>query len=159
MLSVTEEHYPLCIRVDGTWTWQGSPIHRPELVRLFASVLSRDDFGDYWLVTPVERGQIVVEDAPFLAIELNVDGNGQDQSLHFLTNVGDRVTAGPEHPIHMRMTNLSPNLRPYVQIRKGLDARIVRPVFYELGELAVTALEGSCLGVWSGGVFFPLDQC
>lgn len=154
-------NYDIRITGDGKWHYQGSPIERMALVRLFASVLTRDGAGDYWLETPAERGRIRVDDAPFLAVEVAVEGAGPQQGLRFRTNIGDWVTADAAHPIQMRPAVPgfeSGGARPYVTLRPGIEALITRPVYYELVELAVeqrvAGLSG--LGVWSGGAFFPL---
>ncbi len=150
---------------DGTWFHQGSPIGRPALVKLFASVLKRDEAGDYWLMTPAERGRIAVEDAPFVAVELKAEGAGADQRLSFRTNIDDWVTAGPDHPIHIRAatdaeSDLGDAPRPYILVRDRLEARIGRAVFYELVDLALerTTEHGIELGVWSDRIFFPLGM-
>src|SRR5215470_13012919 len=144
---------------DGTWFHQGTPIGRKELVRLFSTILRKDEDG-FHLVTPVEKMRIVVEDAPFMAVLLNAEGKGKTQKLVFTTNVGDETAAGPDNPIRV-VTDLSTDEpRPYVHVRRGLEARIARNVFYQLADLAVPG-EGelkSVLGVWSKGVFFPLGR-
>jgi hypothetical protein len=134
---------------DGTWFHDGAPIGRKELVRLFASVLRKDDEG-FVLVTPAEKLSILVEDAPFLALLLDRDGKGPDQMLTLTTNVGDRVVLGPEHGLRMA------DGIPYVHVRRGLEARVSRNVYYELAEIALPA--DGVLGVWSAGVFFPLGS-
>jgi len=142
---------------DGTWYHQGSPIGRKELVRLFSTILRRDPDG-FVLVTPAEKMRIVVEDAPFLAVLLDVEGEGRDRKLVFTTNVGDQAIAGPANPIRVETDPATQEPAPYVHIRKGLEARIARPVFYQLADLAVPG-EGEhqgLLGVWSSGVFYPL---
>ena len=157
---------PFLIRRDGSWLYRGSPIGRKELVCLFSSVLKRDEAGDYWLETPVERGRIQVEDTPWLAVEMEwCCGSGPRQRLSFRTNVDQVVTAGPEHPIRISHNALTCEPVPYIQIRPGagglpLEARIVRPVYYELVAVAVPGMvEGRPkLGVWSSGVFFPLGD-
>lgn len=151
---------------DGTWYYHGSPIGRKELVKLFASVLQRDKAGDYWLVTPVERGRIEVEDAPFTAVELTLEGDGRDQNLHFRTNLDEVVTAGPEHPIRVVRDEKTEEPRPYILVRAGrhglpgFEALIVRAVYYQLVEHGVEEnQDGDCLfGVWSRGQFFPLGK-
>lgn len=144
---------------DGTWFHQGTPIGRKELVRLFSTILRKDDDG-FHLVTPVEKMRIVVEDAPFLAVLLEVEGMGAKQALAFTTNVGDVTVAGVENPIRVEIDPSTDEPRPYVHVRRGLEARIARNVFYELAELAVPGegREAGVLGVWSGGVFFPLGR-
>jgi uncharacterized protein len=144
---------------DGTWHYRGSPIGRLPLVKLFASVLRREPDGSYWLVTPAERGRIEVEDVPFLAVELTVSGEGRQQELIFRTNLDDIVTAGPDNPLRIAIAaNDEP--APYILVRDGLEARLVRPVFYELVELGIEEQVNSAgrLGVWSKGTFFELGD-
>jgi hypothetical protein len=160
--------FDIRIAADGNWFHEGGLIGRLPLVKLFASVLRRESDGSYWLVTPVERGRIVVEDAPFIVTKMNVAGTGASQIIRFVTNVDDVVTLSAEHPLVMRGHANGDDVRPYVEIRRGLDACLSRPVFYELANLAVDAPENSpdyanpddinqaILGVWSSGVFFPL---
>jgi uncharacterized protein len=144
---------------DGTWFYCGSPIHRPPLVKLFASVLRREGDGSYWLVTPAERGRVIVEDAPFVAGALDRDGEGRDQRLMFRTNLDEIVAAGPERPLRVE-TAADGTPAPYVLVRPGLEARLLRPVFYELVELGQEeAVAGEVqFGVWSGGMFFRLGD-
>lgn len=156
---------PFLIRRDGTWLYRGSPIGRKELVCLFASVLKREEDGSFWLETPAERGRIEVEDAPFLAVELDWRGCGCDQVLSFRTNVDQVITAGPEHPIRVAHDILTCEPTPYVQLRPGtgpwpVEARINRAVYYELVALAEPAVvQGRrMLGVWSCRKFFPLGE-
>lgn len=142
---------------DGTWFYRGSPIGRKPLVRLFSTVLRREDDGSFWLVTPVERGRITVDDAPFVAVEMEVRGAGKEQHLAFRTNVEDWVTADAAHPIRVDLgADGAPS--PYIRVRGALDALISRPVFYQLVDLAETRADGerSELGIWSAGEFFPL---
>lgn len=143
----------IVIRRDGVWMHEGSPIGRPELVRLFASVLRKDADGIH-LVTPVEKLKITVEDAPFRAVR--VDRRGED--LVFLTDVGDETVAGPDNPIRVVTDGSTGEPAPYVHVRAGLEARIVRPVFYELVEMGeVRKVDGKDgVGVTSGGAFFLL---
>lgn len=138
----------IVIRKDGTWVHEGGVIGREALVRLFSTILRKDPDGTY-LVTPHERLRITVEDAPFVAVRVDREGEG----LRFLTNVGDEVTAGPEHPIRVA-TDPSGEPRPYVLVRGGLEALITRPVFYELVDLAEE--RGAELGVASDGAWFPI---
>ena len=145
---------------DGTWHYRGSPIGRKELVCLFASVLRREPDGSYWLETPAERGRITVEDAPFVAVEVfwrRCDGR---QCLTFRTNLDEMVTADADHPIRVAIDPDSREPRPYLTVRPGLEARINRAVFYELVALAEPETLGGSevLGVWSEGVFFPIDD-
>ncbi len=141
---------------DGTWFHEGTPIGRKELVRLFSTILRKDADG-FHLVTPVEKMRIVVEDAPFLAVLLSAEGSGPTQRLTFITNVGDETVAGADNPIRVVTDPSTDEPRPYVHVRKGLEARISRNVFYQLVELAVPGDSG-ILGVWSCGVFFPLGK-
>ncbi|WP_235913918.1 DUF1285 domain-containing protein [Teichococcus coralli] len=148
------------IAKDGTWHYRGSPIGRKELVCLFASVLRREPDGSYWLETPAERGRITVEDAPFVAVEVfwrRCDGR---QCLTFRTNLDEMVTADADHPIRVAIHPRSREPRPYLMVRPGLEARINRAVFYELVALAEPERVGGreVLGVWSEGVFFPIDE-
>lgn len=158
------------IRIDrnGTWYYRGSPITRKELVCLFASVLRREADGSYWLETPVERGRIEVEDAPFMAVELCwrdcvpedlADGKPR-QCLTFRTNLDEVVTADADHPIRVHLCPRTREPRPYVLVRPGLEAKINRAVFYELVALAQPEVVNGreLLGVWSEGVFFPIDE-
>lgn len=154
--SAADEAYDIRIARDGTWFYQGSPIGRRGLVRLFASVLRRDEAGDYWLITPAERGRIQVDDAPFTAVELTVAGEGPDQALTFRTNIDEMVTAGPDHPIRVAVNPDTGEPAPYILVREGLEALIVRSVYYELVERSVEGQDGR-IGVWSQGAFFPLD--
>jgi len=157
-----EPAYDIRIARDGSWFHEGTRIERLELVKLFSTVLRRDDADDYWLVTPVERGRIIVEDVPFLAVEVRASGMADAQSLAFRTNVDDWVTAGPDHPIRMAgvvgEAALSEGAVPYILVRDRLEARIVQSVFYELVDLAVECdtSRGVELGVWSERIFFPL---
>lgn len=151
---------------DGTWYYKGSPIGRKELVCLFSSVLKREPDGSYLLETPVERGRITVEDAPFIAVEMvwRHCECGTDlapgQCLSFRTNCDEVVTAGRNHPIRVQLDRRTREPRPYVTIRPGLEAKINRAVFYEMVALAVTErMDGrDIMGVWSEGVFFPIDE-
>ncbi|HXC54814.1 MAG TPA: DUF1285 domain-containing protein [Rhizomicrobium sp.] len=144
---------------DGTWYHEGTPVGRKELVRLFSTILRRDPDG-FVLVTPGEKMRIVVEDAPFLAVLVDAAGAGRDQSLTFTTNVGDETVAGPENPIRVETDPVTGAPAPYVHVRKGLEARIARAVFYQLADLGVPgdSADAGYLGVWSGGRFFRLGK-
>jgi uncharacterized protein len=145
------------IRRDGTWFYLGTPIGRPAMVRLFSTILKRE--GDkFFLVTPVEKVGITVEDAPFLAVDFTVEGEGDAQTLTFETSVGDHVTAGPENPLRIVRDPESGEPSPYVMVRAGLEALIDRKSFYRLVELGTHAphLGAEWFGLWSGGVFFPV---
>ena len=143
---------------DGTWHYKGTPINRQPMVKLFASVLKRDETGDFWLETPVEKCRIQVDDAPFVAVEMESSGTGDKQLLQFRTSLDDNVTAGPDHPIRVDVDAETNEPSPYIRIRDGLDALIARSVFYDLVELGVEEPgDGeTVIGVWSDGVFFAL---
>ncbi len=141
---------------DGTWYYRGSAIQRKPLVTLFSSVLKRDDEGQFWLETPVERGRIDVDDAPFVAVALDISGSGDAQTLIFHTNLDETVTAGPDHPIRVDTNAETGEPSPYIHIREGLDALIGRAVYYQLADLAVSRQGDDALGVWSAGQFFVL---
>ncbi len=143
----------IVIRKDGLWFHEGSPIGREALVRLFSTVLRKDPDG-FHLVTPVEKMRITVEDAPFIAVRVDQEG----ENLKFLTNVGDEVIAGPDNPIRVEVDATTGEPRPYVHVRRGLEARIARPVFYELVEMATEhdTPEGPVLAVTSDGAVFPV---
>jgi uncharacterized protein len=156
--------FDIRIARDGTWFYHGTPITRKPLVKLFASVLRRDEQGEYWLQTPVEKGRIRVDDAPFMAVELTVSGEGRAQELSFRTNLDEWIVAGPEHQIRVTPDRGAAGgpagPRPYIHVRAGLDALIARPVFYQLVELGESMAEGpaGAYGVWSRGIFFPLGS-
>jgi uncharacterized protein len=157
---------PFLIKRDGTWLYRGTPINRKELVCLFASVLRREEDGSWWLQTPAERGRIEVEDAPFVAVELDWTGDGRHQVLSFRTNIDEVVTAGPEHPIRISHDLFTCEPIPYILVRPGaaghfaVEARINRATYYELVALAVPEWIGNkrVLGVWSRGKFFSLGE-
>jgi len=143
---------------DGSWYYHGSPIRRPKMVQLFASVLRHDADDRYYLVTPVEKLAIQVDDAPFVAIEMTAHGGGQEQVLVFRTNVEEEVMAGAEHPLRFALDAVSGEPAPYVHVRDRLEALIARSVYYDLVDLAVEReVDGKVwLGIWSAGTFFPL---
>lgn len=145
------------IKRDGTWFYLGTPIGRPAMVKLFSSILKLED-GKYFLVTPVEKVGIRVEDAPFVAVDFRIEDSGPDQRLTFVTHVEDELTAGPDHPIRVTRDPESGEPAPYVMVRRGLEARIDRKSFYRLIDLGEHAdHEGSrWFGLRSGGVFFPI---
>ncbi len=145
------------IRRDGVWLYQGSPIGRLPLVTLFAGVLRKDADGRHYLVTPTEKVDVAVDDAPFLAVEMEVRGGGPAQSLTFRTNVDDIVMAGPEHPLRFAPERSSGGLKPYLLVRGRLEALVTRALYYDLVELAVSE-DGRGLGLWSAGAFFPMQQ-
>ncbi|WP_324752365.1 DUF1285 domain-containing protein [Roseovarius sp. Pro17] len=138
---------------DGTWFYLGTPIGRPALVRLFSTILRKD--GDkYFLVTPVEKVGITVDDAPFVAVDFEASGTGEDQTLTFHTNVGDSVIAGPDAPIRVERDHETGEPSPYILIRANLEALIDRKSFYRLVDIG--AHHDGWFGLWSGGAFFGL---
>jgi len=142
---------------DGTWFYLGTPIGRPELVRLFSTILRKD--GDrYVLVTPVEKVGITVDDAPFVAVDFHVERTGKDQTLTFVTNLDDEAIAGPHHPIRVERDAETGEPSPYVLIRANLEALIDRKSFYRLVDIGDHAEhEGKkWFGLWSAGQFFPV---
>jgi hypothetical protein len=145
------------VRSDGVWLYQGSPIGRMPLVKLFAGVLRKDADGKHYLVTPAEKVDVAVDDAPFLAVEMEVRGSGRRQTLTFRTNVDDIVEAGPRHAIRFAVEPGSEGLKPYLLVRGRLEALVTRALYYDLVELAVSADDGCGLGLWSGGAFFPMQ--
>lgn len=143
----------IVIKRGGQWFHEGSPIGREPLVRLFSTIL-RKDLDGFYLVTPVEKMKITVEDAPFAAIQVDRVG----EALRFVTNVGDEVEAGPDNALRVAADPATGEPRPYLHVRRGLEARLRRPVFYELVEMAEEkdTPEGPTLGVTSNGVWFPV---
>lgn len=141
------------IRRDGTWFYEGTPIGRPGLVKLFASILWRED-DKYFLVTPVEKVGITVEDVPFVAVDFDVKGEGEAQSLKFLTNLDDTAIAGPDHPIRVERDPETGEPAPYILIRRNLEALIDRKSFYRLVDIGVH--HQGWFGMWSGGTFFGI---
>ena len=140
---------------DGVWRHEGTRITREALIRLFSTILRKDADGETYLVTPVEKVKVRVEDAPFLAIRVDRDGSGRDQTLVFTTNVGDVVAADADHRIRVSFDRVTGEPRPYVLVRGRLEARILRAPFLELADWTVEH-EGR-QGLWSRGVFFPID--
>jgi hypothetical protein len=134
---------------DGTWFHEDEPIRRPAMVRLFASLLRCEPDGQHVLVTPAEKLDIAVEDAPFVAVELRSEGAGSARRLAFRLNTDEPVVAGPGHDLEIA------GGRPYLTVRAGLKASIARPVYYELAELALEE-GGDPPGLWSDGKFFAL---
>ncbi len=141
---------------DGTWYYLGTPIGRRALVKLFASVLKRE--GDrHFLVTPVEKIGITVDDAPFVAVDLRAEGEGKGQTLTFTTNLDEETAAGPGNPLRLVLDAPGGEPAPYIHVRSGLEALIDRKTFYRLVDLGTEHdVDGvPHFGVWSGGVFFP----
>ena len=147
-------HSDMRIARDGTWFHQEVPIRRPEMVRLFSTILRREKDGRHVLVTPAEQLDIDVESTAFRAIEISVEGKGQGQRIAFRLDSGDAVIAGPDHPLYV--IEAAASFSPRLSVRHGLEAELARPVYYELAELAlVNGDEG--FGVWSDGAFFRLE--
>nr|WP_290542600.1 DUF1285 domain-containing protein [Aestuariivirga sp.] len=144
------------IAQDGTWFYMNSPIGRKPLVQLFASVLRLDADGKYYLVTPVEKAGILVDDAPFTAIRMRVEGEGRGQIIQFETNVDDAVTVDDAHPLRFAEEQGTGGLKPYVMVRAGLEALVSRALFYDLA--AAGAVEDGWFGVWSSGRFYPMQK-
>lgn len=140
---------------DGTWFYMNSPIGRKPLYTLFSKVL-RKDGDDYFLVTPVEKCGITVEDAPFTAIRMEVQGEGRSQIITFETNCDDMVTVDAKHPLRFADEEGTGGLKPYVLVRSNLEALVVRALFYDL--VALGTEEGEWFGVWSSGTFFPMKH-
>lgn len=149
----------LAIRADGVWLYRGSPIRRPALVELFSRVLRRDGDGRHYLVTPVERVDVTVEDAPFVAVEMERTGSGRSAQLLVRTNLDEVVAIGPEHPLRFALA-ADGGLKPYVRVRQRLEALATRALAFEIAELALAESErsGGSPGLWSGGAFFALPE-
>lgn len=148
------------IGLDGTWYYASSPIGRKELVKLFSTVLHRDDAGDHWLITPAEVCRIQVDDAPYLAVEATAEGSGKDQKITLRTNIDQTVAIGADHPLRVEVDPETLEPRPYVGLERGLEARLTRSVYYQLVELAVEeTVEGANIyGIWSEGRFFSIGR-
>ena len=156
-----EHRFNIRIASDGRWFHEEGEIHRKALVKLFSTVLKRDPDGEFWLETPFEKGRIEVEDAPFIVTTLTID-HADDvtldihQALSFTTNVDDHVPLDALHPLQMWASPNGAGLRPYIEVRNGLFAKLSRPVYYELAARAVADDDGT-MGVWSHGQFFILQ--
>ena len=144
------------IAADGLWYYMNSPIGRKPLMKLFASILRFDGDGKYYLVTPVEKCGIRVDDAPFVAIRMQVAGKGHDQVISFETNVDDEIVIGTDHPLRVAEEAGTGGLKPYVLVRRNLEALVSRALFYDLAALGV--VEGEWFGVWSSGAFYPMQR-
>ncbi len=147
----------LAILADGTWTYRGSPIERMAMVKLFARVLRRDEDGRHYLVTPVEKVDVAVADAPFLAVEMDVRGEGPAREILFRTNVDDVVAAGPVHPLRFEVAPVNGGLKPYVRVRGRLDALVARALVMDLVALCAFDDAGR-LAARSGGISFPMPD-
>ena len=150
--------FDIRIARDGTWYHQGGPIRRKNMCKLFSTVLRRSDDGRYFLVTPVEKGEISVDDAPFTAVEIIATGEGRGQTITFRTNLDHLVVADAAHPIRVAANAETGEPSPYIMVRDNMEALILRPQFYQLVEMAEESTENgrTTLGVWSAGQFFEL---
>ena len=148
----------MVIRRDGSWWHEGSRITRAPLIKLFSSILRKDEDGHHYLVTPVEKIQIKVECAAFQAIRVDVEGKGENQRLFFTTNMDEIVEAGPQRPLRVLTDSETLEPTPLIGVRGRLEAMLIRPVFYELVEYAdeIKTPDGIQLGVYGGGEFYPL---
>jgi len=150
------------MRIDhhGVWHYQGSPIARKELVKLFSTVLRRDTDGAHWLITPAEMAPVQVDDAPYLAVALDAAGTGAAQTIRFRTNIDAEVTLSADHPLRVDTDPDTHEPAPYIRLDHGLEAKLNRPVFYELVEMAVEEhiKRAHLLGVWSAGDFHPIGD-
>ena len=156
------KEFDMRIAADGTWYHEGSPIKRLELVKLFSTILKRDEHGDFWLENPVEKGRIAVDDAPFVALELRDSGEGRERVIALRTNIDTWVELDAEHPLRLQEDDETGEPRPYIRLEDapggGIEARLVRSVYYQLVELAEERdIDGEkVIGLWSKGQFFPL---
>ncbi|PAV24917.1 hypothetical protein C8D92_102113 [Tamilnaduibacter salinus] len=150
----------IVIKRSGQWVYQGRPIERQGLVKLFASILRREHDGAYYLVTPVEKWRLQVEDTALLAHSVSATGNDRDQTLTLTLNTGETLVVGPDHPLSVSHYPNSDEPRPVVRVTHGVDARLVTNAFYDLAGLAVEEDRDGLtrLGVWSDRMFFPLDD-
>lgn len=144
------------IAADGTWFYMKSPIGRKPLVQLFSSVLRHDDDGKFYLVTPVEKCGIRVDDAPFIAVRMAVSGLGKDQVIRFETNVDDEVTVDASHPLRFALEPGTGGMKPYVLVRGRLEALVSRALFYDIA--AAGTVQDDWFGVWSSGQFYPMQR-
>lgn len=148
----------LKITADGVWHYRESPIHRERLVKLFARVLRREENGRHYLVTPVEKVDVHVEDAAFIAVEMECRGAGPDQTLVFRTNLDDVVVCGPQRPLRFQL-GPDGSCRPYVVVRGRLEALVSRALTHDLLQLAIeTQTDGGAIGIWSDGAFFAIAE-
>ncbi|NBX66037.1 MAG: DUF1285 domain-containing protein [Proteobacteria bacterium] len=162
LAKIAEEQFDIAIAYDGTWLHQGAPMTRMPMVRLFASVLQRDAAGEYWLITPAERGRIAVTDAPFVAVGLRIENKGTDtQALYLTDNIGREMGVDAARPLTLRMPRTGGPFVPYHQIGGGLEARVGTAVYYELVELALAQGGPDATGrlsLLSCGVYHPVGM-
>ncbi len=152
-----EQQFDIRIATDGRWFHEGGEIFRIELVKLFASILHRDESGEYWLATPAEKGRITVDDVPFVISEMKITSSDivKSNEIVFFTSLDDRILLDALHPLRLVYSERTKDLRPYIEVRNGLFARLLRPVYYQLAEHAEKGPKGK-LGVWSYKNFFFL---
>ncbi len=150
----------MCIDNHGVWHYMGSPIGRIELIKLFATVIRRDKIGDHWLITPSEMCRIQVEDAAFMAVELTQEGSGKDQNLTFRTNIDQTYILSTTHPLRIEINSTTGEPAPYVRLDHGIEAKLLRSVFYQLVDLGITETvqQNNIYGIWSAGHFFPIGS-
>ena len=150
----------ILIARDGVWHHEGKPLGRESIARLFSTILRREDDGHYYLITPVEKWRLRVEDTPLVAHTLQVEGSGKQQKLYVTTNVGERLLIGRDHPLEVGSYDSDGSPRPVVRVRRGLEARLVTTAYYELADLMVekAAADSTVLGVWSDDEFFELGN-
>lgn len=153
---IDKGHFGISIDAEGLWSHGGTVFPRIALAKLFATVLKRDDDGVFWLETPVERGRIDVEDAPFTAVEMEASGDGKAQAIRFRTNLDEWISLDADHRLRVDIDSETEEPRPYLMIRRGLEARLLRQVFLELADLADEDERPGELGVWSHGQFHIL---
>lgn len=155
----SEEYYGIKILKDGTWLYNGTPITRHNLVKLFASVLKKDEAGDYWLITPYEKGRIEVEDVPFTAVEMKTAFSGKGQAVSFRTNLDEWVTLDVDHPLRILHDAATGEPSPYIMVRGKMEARITRAVYYDMIKSTVEdENEKGLFGLWSQGKFYPVGK-
>lgn len=145
----------LAIHSNGTWTYQGSPILRPALIKLFSTVLYKEENGSTYLKTPYEKVVISVADVAFIAVAMDIEGEGQKQTLLFKTNVDERIPAGSMHPLRFQVNAKTGAIKPYLYIRYGLEALLTRDVTRQLLDLIE---DDSSLAIWSGGLCFKIPS-
>ena len=151
-----EQNFDIEIKADGRWFHEGGEIKRMGLVKLFASVLSRDEAGDYWLTTPVEKGRIQVEDSAFVITSLRLEGEGRAAKLFLTDNLETEHLLSAKTPLVMETSSQDGEVKPYLKLDKGLSARLLRPVFYELAEIALAQDETGAF-IYSDGQGFALS--
>lgn len=147
------------IQRDGTWMFKGNPLGREAMMRLFSTILRREADGEYYLVTPVEKWRLTVEDAPLVAHSLEVQGEGHSQQVLLTLNTGETLLVGERHPLRVETYPESDEPRPLVSVMHGLDARLVTAAYYDLAEYVVPKPGNEAvLGVWSDGNFYELGR-